>query len=91
MKRWRKIGAVCLVGLVAIYIGIFSYWWLSGSVTTTVVDGQKHRVVEVHQSDFMYHTQPVWEPAFWFMVHVRGYRYSGYIAEGEASRFVYLK
>ena len=90
MKRWVKFG-VAFLAMLVIYISIFSYWWLTSSVTKQVVSGQQHIVVEVHQSDFMYHTQPVWEPAFWFMVHVGGYRYSGYIAEGEASRFVYLK
>jgi len=90
LKRALKV-AVALLVLLAVYVGVFSSWWLSAKRTVAVANGQRHVVVEVHQSELMYHTQPVWKPAFWFMEHVGGYRYTGYIAAMEDSAFVYEK
>ena len=76
-----------LLALLVIYAGVFSYWWISAS--SSVVG--RHDVVRVHESDLMYHTRPIWKPAFWIMEHVGGYRYVGYIAAYEDSGFLFAK
>jgi len=90
MKRALK-AAIALLVLLAVYVGVFGYWWMSAKRTVTFVNGQRQVVVEVHQNDLMYHTQPIWKPAFWFMQHVGGYRYAGYVAAMKDSAFVYEK
>ncbi len=89
----RALIAVTVAALVFLvsYVGLFSCWWLTGKRTVAVVNGQRQVVVRVRQTDFMYHTQPIWDPAFWFMEHAGGYRYAGYIAAMEDSAFVYAK
>ena len=77
--------SVCLVA----YVGLFSYWWLSAKRSVAFVNGKRQVAVRVHQTAFMSHTQPIWNPAFWFMEHVGGYRCGGYIAAMEDSAFVY--
>ena len=90
MKRALKV-AVALSMLLAVYVGVFSYRWMSAKRTVAAVNGRRHVEVQVHQGDLMYHTESVWKPAFWFMEHVGGYRYVGYIAAMEDSALVYEK
>ena len=85
--RWAAIP--CVLG--GMYIGLFSYWWLAAERTVATVSGRRCISVEVHQSDFMYHTQPIRKPAFWFVRCVGSYRYVGYVAAMENSAFLYEK
>jgi hypothetical protein len=91
MKQALTVAVVTTSVLLTVYVGLFSYWWLSAKRTVAVVNGQRQVVVKVHQCSLMDRTQAVWEPAFWFMRHVGGYRYAGYIAAMEDSAFVYEK
>jgi hypothetical protein len=90
MKRAIKVAVVPSV-LLAVYVGLFSYWWLSAKRTVVMASGQRHVEVQVHQTSLMYYTQPIWNPAFWLVEHVGGYEYAGYTAAMEDSAFVYEK
>jgi len=83
--------AVMLSLAVAVYTGLFSCSWLTGKRASVVNNGVTVREVEVHQTEVMYLTQPMWEPAFWFMERVCGYRYLGYCAAMEDSAFAFEK
>lgn len=74
-----------------VYVGVFTYWWTTSKTEEAVENGVRLSAVEVHQSELMYLTQPMWEPAFCFMERVRGYRYVGYIAAMEDSAFCFEK
>ncbi len=89
MTRASKVAVAASV--VAVYVGVFSIWWLGAKRTVVYVAGHRQIAVEVHQNEFMYHTQPIWEPAFWFMEYVCGYKYAGYIPAKDESTFVYEK
>jgi hypothetical protein len=58
---------------------------------SAIENGVRRRAVEIHQTELMYLTQPMWRPAFCFMERVCGYRYSGYIAAGDDSAFIFEK
>ena len=90
MKTRTKI-MMALLCLVVIYISVFGYWWIGSKHESAVVNGKQMHGVRLHQSDLMSMTQPVWKPAFWFMESVCGYRYVGYVAEGEDSAFLFEK
>jgi hypothetical protein len=89
MKNALKAVAVIALVFGAVYVGLFSYWWLTAKRTVAVVSGQRQVVIIVHETDLMHHTEPIWKPAFWFMERVGGFRYAGYIAAMEDSAFVY--
>lgn len=76
---------------ILLYIGTFAFWWVTSPSATRTVGGKEVHIVEVRQSDLMWRTQAIWEPAFWFLKSVCGYRYEGYIAAEEDSRFIYVK
>jgi hypothetical protein len=89
MTRTSK--AAVAASVLAAYVGVFSIWWLEAKRTVCYVDGHRQVAVEVHQNAFMHHTQPLWEPAFWFMEHCCGYHYAGYVPGKEDAAFVYEK
>lgn len=91
MRYAAKVLSVVLSTCLAVYVGVFSYWWLSAKTTVAFVNGQRQVVVRVHENRCMRKTYPIWTPAFWFMEHVFGYRYAGYIAAMEDSAIVYEK
>ena len=91
MKRALKY-LIALVCVLAAYVGTFSYWWTTSQTEVrTTKSGQQIQMHRIRQNNFMACTQPVWTPAFWYMVHVRGYRYHGYIAAYDDSEFLYYK
>jgi hypothetical protein len=90
-KRHIVLLLLSVLALLVLYVGTFSYWWMSSKSYAVAVGGKRLRRVELHHSDFMARTQAMWEPALWFVVHVRGYQYVGYIAAFEDSAFVYDK
>ncbi|MGA2866982.1 MAG: hypothetical protein ABSF95_21105 [Verrucomicrobiota bacterium] len=89
-SRLKRVAFILSLALVA-YVGVFSYWWMTSKRMSVTENGRQLRQVELHQSEVMYLTQPMWDPAFWFMERVCGYRYLGYIAAMEDSAFCYEK
>jgi hypothetical protein len=87
--RVRRAIVIISLALV-VYVGTFSFWWLTGKSMSEVKNGKQVREVEVHQCNLMYLTQPIWDPAFWFMEHICGYRYNGYVAAYEDSVFLFV-
>ena len=89
MKRLLEFLAGVLSLALVLYVSTFLYWWLAAKGSSLVSNGKQIRIIEVHQNRLMYHTQPIWEPAFWFMEHIFGYTYGGFSAAEENSAFIY--
>jgi hypothetical protein len=80
MRPFLKMSAVALV-LLSLYIGTFSYWWLSSPVKkATAKNGRAVRIVEFQFNKVSWYTQIIWIPAFWFMEHGVGYQEVGFVA-----------
>ena len=90
-RKWPLKCAIVLGCLFAAYLGAFSYWWLTSPLEVMRLEGG----VRIHARKLVTRRIPnalpveAWQPAFWFMVHVRGYRYYGFIAAFEDSAYVY--
>ena len=80
-----------LASLVLVYVGTFSYWWLTNPIEVHTVNGKNVRTVEFRMTPFRWHTRYLWIPAFWFMQNVRGYESTGLIAAYEESVYFYAK
>src|ERR1035437_1681787 len=90
LSRLRRI--VVLFSLAAIgYAGVFSSWWRSAPPRSEENDGKQVRIVQLHQNELMSLTQQLWEPAFWVVEHVCGYRYVFYLSTGPDSEFWFEK
>ena len=76
---------------ITLYAGLFSFWWLTSKRESGMFHGKEIREVELHQNDLMSLTQPMWNPAFWFVERILGYDPPGYIAAMEDSAFVFTK
>ena len=91
MHRGLKTFATVLV-LLLLYVGTFSYWWLSSPARqVTTKDGRQVRVVEFQFNKVSWYTQIIWIPAFWFMEHVVGYGEPGFAAAYEHSVLLYVR
>ena len=92
MRRRRIIQAfVGLLVILGVYVGVFSYWWFQNPVTTKTLRGRQVRIVQFRFNAFSWHTRLIWQPAFWFVEHVRGYEMVGYAAMEKDSVIEYLK
>ena len=79
-----KLVAAFLVAF-ALYVGTFSYWWLSAPSKIVNWRGQRVRFVDFQFNTFSWHTEIMWLPAFWFVEHVCGYEPGGFAAMHEQS------
>jgi hypothetical protein len=78
--------------LLTLYVGTFSYWWLSSPVSQFAAkDGRQYRVVEFQFNKVSFHTYFIWVPAFWYMEHVVGYHPAGFVASYDQSIQEYVK
>lgn len=91
MARRFHIFLLGLITIMALYIGLFSFWWLRSPSHPWSAAGKPVRVVEFQYNALSWHTEPAWAPAFWFVEHVLGYRESGFVAMYERSVRVYLR
>jgi hypothetical protein len=89
-RRARKF-LIGSASMLAIYIGVFSYWWFQSPVTSRTLGGKEVRIVQFHFNTLSWHTQLLWQPAFWFVERVSGYERGGYVALEENSVIEYLR
>jgi hypothetical protein len=78
--------------LLAVYVGIFWYWWQRSPVEHfTTKDGRMIRVVEFQFNRFSWHTQILWFPAFAFMKNAGGYKEGGFAPMYDESVMEFIK
>ncbi len=79
-----------LTAVLALYVGTFSFWWLTSP--TRLEDFQRRRVrtVEFQFNSVSWRTEPFWAPAFWFMERVIGYEPGGLAAMEDHSILIYV-
>jgi hypothetical protein len=63
--------------VIALYVGAFSFLWLSGPVAIYSENGKSSRVVKLQPNAFYRLTDGIWGPGIYFMRHVCGYYYVG--------------
>jgi hypothetical protein len=96
-KKWLLKCLIVLACVATAYVGTFSYWWLTSPLEVmrtpdgTQVHVRKIRTRSIAGGLAETLDLSIWDPAFWYMVHVRGYRYYGFIAAFEDSAWVYGK
>jgi len=91
MTRRLRIFIVSTIVALALYCGVFSFWWFRSPSRQATWRGKNVRIVEFHFNSLSWRTRPFWTPAFWFVEDVCGYEQSGFIALYEQSVQIYLK
>ena len=61
--------------LSALYVGAFSFMWLSGSVAIYSENGKSSRVVKLQPHAFYRLTNVIWRPGMYFVRQVYDYRF----------------
>ena len=87
----RRLKILILLVPTLTYVGTFTVWWLGSPTEVYTENGKRVRYVNFQMTPFRWHTRPLWEPAFFFMEEVCGYRPVAMVAAEEHSIYTYAK
>lgn len=94
VQKRRKLIQRLVLGVVlggSMYWIVFLSWWMGSPSEVRVTSVGTTRIVQVHYNRFFWITWRLWEPAFWVVENVGGYRWYAFAPMYEQSVITYVK